>query len=77
MAKQVQQQALVILRRKEVEARTGLSRSTIYNRIQQGTFPAQVLLGEKAVGWVEAEIEAFLAERVASRDCAVKPNKKL
>lgn len=70
MAKQVQQQALVILRRKEVEARTGLSRSTIYNRIQQGTFPAQVLLGEKAVGWVEAEIEAFLAERIALRDKA-------
>jgi prophage regulatory protein len=70
MAEQVQQ-ALVILRRKEVEARTGLSRSTIYNRIQRGTFPGQISLGDRAVGWVEAEIEEFLAKRIAQRDRAL------
>jgi prophage regulatory protein len=63
--------ALIILRRKEVEARTGLSRSTIYNRIKLGTFPAPVPLGGgKAVGWVESEIESFLATCVAKRDSA-------
>jgi prophage regulatory protein len=60
----------VILRRKEVEARTALSRSTIYDRIKKGTFPAPISLGEKAVGWVEREIEGFLAERIAERDAS-------
>ncbi len=55
------QQKLSILRRKQVEARTGLSRSTIYLRIQEGTFPRPVNLGARAVGWLENEIEAWLA----------------
>lgn len=57
-----------ILRRKEVEARTGLSRSTIYARVRAGTFPAPVPLGEKAVGWVESEISAYLANCISARD---------
>ena len=60
--------ALTILRRKEVEARTGLSRSTIYNRIKQGSFPAPVPLGVKSVGWIESEVDSFLADCVAIRD---------
>ena len=67
-----QQIRTAILRRPEVEARTGLSRSTIYDRIKQGTFPAPVQLGEKAVGWIESEIEAFLAARIAERDATAK-----
>lgn len=43
---------LTILRRKQVEARTGLSRSTIYERIKAGTFPAPVSIGAKAVGCI-------------------------
>ena len=42
-----------ILRRKQVEERTGLSRSTIYFRIQEGSFPKPVPLGLRAVGWIE------------------------
>ena len=57
--------ALTIIRRKQVEARTGLSRSTIYERIRAGTFPAPVSLGAKAVGWVEGEIDAWLADQIA------------
>ena len=37
----------------QVEARTGLSRSTIYARVKVGTFPAPVSLGPRAVGWTE------------------------
>ncbi len=61
-------QSLVIVRRKEVESRTGLSRSAIYERIQSGGFPRPVNLGAKAVGWVEAEIETWIAARIAARD---------
>ena len=56
--------ALAILRRRQVEARTGLSRSTIYQRIKEGTFPAQVSLGAKAVGWIESDINDWLARQI-------------
>lgn len=53
-----------ILRLPEVKARTGLSRSTIYLRIAEGKFPPPINLGERSVGWVESEIEAWIAERI-------------
>ena len=46
-----------ILRLPEVKRSTGLSRSTIYLRIAEGTFPKSVSLGGRAVGWLEAEIQ--------------------
>ncbi|MFM0136830.1 helix-turn-helix transcriptional regulator [Caballeronia grimmiae] len=55
------QSALAILRRKQVEAVTGLSRSTIYQRIKDKTFPPAVQLGPRAVGWRAGDIDAFLA----------------
>lgn len=41
-----------ILRRKDVETMIGLSRSTIYKLMSQGTFPKAIRLGPRAVGWV-------------------------
>lgn len=58
------------LRRRDVEARTGLSRSTIYAMMTQGTFPKPVRLGARAVGWPESEIAAWLEARKAERDAA-------
>ena len=64
---------LTILRRKQVEARTGLSRSSIYARLRQNpkrpgdydpTFPKPVSVGAKAVGWIEGEIDAWLTAQV-------------
>lgn len=52
-----------ILRRPEVEARTGLSRSTIYLWIQQGEFPKPVALGARLVGWRESDVNAWLEAR--------------
>ena len=62
------QEKVSILRRKQVEKRTGLSRSTIYLRIQEGTFPRPIKLGVRAVGWLENEIEAWLAARLEIQD---------
>lgn len=53
-----------IIRRKQVEALTGLSRSTIYHRISQGTFPSKISLGARAVGWVESEINEWLHHQI-------------
>ena len=55
--------AQAIYRRPEVEARTGLSRSTIYLMIKAGTFPKPVKLGARAVGWREADILDWLESR--------------
>ena len=55
---------LVILRLSDVKARTGLARSTIYDRIKTGSFPAQVSLGARAVGWLESDIEAWISGQV-------------
>jgi prophage regulatory protein len=59
----------VILRRPQVEARTGLSRSTLYQYIQDGLFPRPVSLGARAVGWLESEVTAWIAARAK----AVRP----
>ena len=57
-----------ILRLPAVKGRTGLSRSTIYLRIAEGSFPPPVSLGGRAVGWVEAEVNEWLVQRIeASR----------
>lgn len=66
MAAQIQS-ALVILRRKQVEARTGLSRSSLYSLIAEEKFPKPIsLTGAQAVGWIESEVEEYLRERVAA-----------
>ena len=65
MAEQLQQ-APAILRRKQVEARTGLRRSTIYAKIAAGEFPAPVRIGIRAVGWIEADVIAWLESRIAA-----------
>jgi prophage regulatory protein len=53
-----------ILRLPAVKASVGLSRSTIYLRIAEGTFPRPVSLGGRAVGWLQAEIDAWMKQRI-------------
>jgi prophage regulatory protein len=54
----------VILRLPAVKNRTGLARSTIYLRIAQGSFPKQISLGGRVIGWVEEEIDAWLLNQI-------------
>jgi len=58
--------ATTILRLPAVKARTGLSRSTIYLRIAEGSFPKPVSLGGRAVGWIEAEVNDWLKQQIES-----------
>ena len=53
-----------ILRLPDVKARTGLSRSTIYLRLATGQFPRPVSLGARSIGFVESEIDEWIAERI-------------
>ena len=59
-----------VLRLPAVKSRTGLSRSTIYLRVAEGRFPRPINLGGRAVGWMEAEVEAWLQGRI---DASVRP----
>lgn len=57
-----------LLRRPEVERETGLSRSTIYERMQAGTFPQPLRVGPRAVRWPANEIEEWKrAQPIATR----------
>ncbi len=53
-----------ILRRKLVEAQTGLSRSKIYDLVAREQFPRPIKIGARAVGWVEADIEAWINAKI-------------
>lgn len=56
-----------ILRRPEVEAKTGFKRAHIYNLMQEGKFPKPVRLGVRAVGWDSFEIDQWIADRLQER----------
>ncbi|GHU04800.1 transcriptional regulator [Betaproteobacteria bacterium] len=56
-----------ILRRPDVEAKTGFKRAHIYNLMKEDKFPKALRLGIRAVGWDSAEIDQWIAERLHER----------
>lgn len=52
-----------VLRLPRVKNLTGLSRSAIYKRISEGSFPKQIDLGGRAVGWLESDVETWIKSR--------------
>ena len=56
--------AHTILRVRQVTARTGLPRSSLYARIKIGVFPKPIRLGNRSVGWVESEIDAWVSQQI-------------
>jgi prophage regulatory protein len=50
-----------IIRLKPVLHRSGLFRSTLYRKIKEGTFPAQVPISANGAGWSEAEVNRWVA----------------
>lgn len=57
-----------LLRLPEVEKATGKRRSAIYAEIQAGNFPRPVKIGPRASAWVAAEVQTWIASRIAERD---------
>ncbi|WP_019933378.1 helix-turn-helix transcriptional regulator [Oceanimonas smirnovii] len=57
-----------LIKIKEVMDYTGLARSTIYKFISEESFPKPVPLGERAVAWVESEIQDWIMDKIAQRD---------
>jgi prophage regulatory protein len=60
--------ALYILRMKQLVVRTGLSRATLYMlKATDPTFPQKIRLTERAVGYLESEVDAWITTRAESR----------
>jgi prophage regulatory protein len=65
---------LVLLKLKQVLKKTGLSRSSVYNKLDarsshyDPTFPRQVRLGAASVAWVESEVEEWIESRIKMRE---------
>ena len=53
------------IRRKEVQAKTGLGASSIYAMMKQGKFPKAITLSERRVAWIESDVDQWIAERIA------------
>jgi prophage regulatory protein len=61
------EQTTTILRLPELRKRIGLGRSSIYALVKRGQFPRPIHLSARAVGWSQAEVEQWIAERAAER----------
>ena len=57
---------LRMMKRKEVQYVTGLSRSSLYAKVKAGSFPAQIALSTRSVCWLEHEVQEWLKNRVAA-----------
>jgi prophage regulatory protein len=57
-----------IIRLRTVLDRTGLSRSTVYRKIAEGTFPRQVRISVHGAGWRESAINRWIADPVSYTD---------
>ena len=58
---------VAILRRPQVESKTGLSRSAIYAGMKDDSFPKPVKLGPRTVGWIDVEIDEWLQAKIDAR----------
>ena len=58
------------VRIKQVMHMTGISRAHIYHLASKGLFPQSVSIvsGGSSVGWVEAEVQGWIEQRIADRD---------
>ncbi|MEV3819081.1 MULTISPECIES: helix-turn-helix transcriptional regulator [Aeromonas] len=66
-------QTLRFIRVGEAVKKTGLSKSSIYDLMAQDLFPKTVRLGARSVAFIESEIDAWMVERIATRNV---PNKR-
>ena len=55
-----------LLRLADVRERVPYSRSTIYKLITQGKFPKPISIGERAVAWLESDIDSWIEARIES-----------
>ena len=58
---------LRLIKRIEVESRTGLGRSSMYEQIKEEQFPKPIKIGQRSVAWIESEIDDWIKEKINSQ----------
>ena len=53
-----------LIRIKKVEAKTGLKKSMIYDLMSKRNFPKSIKIGERAVAWVESEVDSWIKNKI-------------
>lgn len=60
-----------LIRRKEVQNKTGLGASSIYAMMKQGIFPQCLNLSDRRVAWIESDVDKWIAERIAQHKALI------
>ena len=58
----------MMIKLKEVQKMTSLSRSSIYAYMDKGIFPTQVKLGARSVAWLESDIQSWVESKINARN---------
>ena len=66
-----------VLRLPAVLQRSGLRKTSVYAAVKRGAFPAPIRIGDRAVGWLASEVEAWLRERAAASRVRHRPEKEV
>ena len=53
-----------LIRLKKVEAKTGLKKSMVYDLMNKGEFPKSIKIGERAVAWIESEVDQWIQNKI-------------
>ena len=64
----------VLLRLPEVQKRTGLSRTGIYEQIRKGAFPPRIKIGTRAIAFDEKAIEQWINDRIEEAENSIAQN---
>jgi len=60
-----------LIRIKKVEEKTGLKKSMIYHLMSRQEFPENIKIGERAVAWIESEVDKWIESKIPeSREAA-------
>ena len=71
LSKSQQNENVRLIRRKEVQDKTGIGASSIYAMMKKGEFPQCLNLSERRVAWIESDIDQWIAERIANHKAAI------
>ena len=71
LSKEQQNENVRLIRRKEVQTKTGLGASSIYAMMKNGEFPQCLNLSERRVAWIESDVDSWIAERISSHKASI------
>ena len=60
-----------LIRRKEVQTKTGLCTSSIYALMKKGDFPQSLQISIRRVAWIESEVDQWISDRIASHKATI------